>query len=108
MTTYTGREVAAMANHVFHGLCKLDEEQRRNNEDPKWQNIGPLADQVRAITNKVHVACVAEYALLRKGFIELNIQNAQVRLRRLGRENCARGIDIPPSDIQKLRKQLGE
>lgn len=56
MTTYDERDVAIMANVVFHGLCELDE----------------------------------------------------VRLTGLGRENCAKGIDIPRSDIQRLGDYLGE
>jgi hypothetical protein len=108
MATYNEREVRIMANDVFHGLCELDEENRRNNEEPRWQNIGPLADKVGAVTNKVHVAYLAEYALLLLGYIELNLQNPKVRLTGLGRENCAKGINIPESDIQKLRRILGE
>ena len=38
-----------MANVAFHRLCELDEEGRRNNEEPGWQNMGPLADKVGAI-----------------------------------------------------------
>ena len=38
MSTSDDRDVAIMANVVFHGLCELDEE-------PGWQNIGPLADE---------------------------------------------------------------
>jgi hypothetical protein len=41
-------------------------------------------------------------------FIERDLHNANVRLTSLGRENCDKGIDIPPSDIQNLRKHLGE
>ncbi len=49
MTSYDERDVAIMANVVFHRLCELDEEGRRNNEEPGWQNMGPLADKVGAI-----------------------------------------------------------
>ena len=108
MTTYDERDVAIMANVVFHGMCELDEESRRNNEEPAWQNIGPLADKVGAVANKVHVAYIAEYALQLLGFIERNLQNTKVRLTALGRENCVKGIDIPRSDIQRLGDRLGE
>jgi len=108
MTTYDDRDVAIMANVIFHGLCELDEEGRGNNEEPGWQNIGPLADKVGAIANKVHVAYIAEYALQLLGFIERNLQNTKVRLTGLGRENCAKRIDIPRSDIQRLGDRLGE
>ncbi|MDP9287413.1 MAG: hypothetical protein M3P08_04365 [Thermoproteota archaeon] len=108
MTTYDERDVAIMANVVFHGLCELDEEGRRNSEEPRWQNIGPLADKVGAVASKVHVAYIAEHALILMGFIERNQQNTKVRLTGPGRENCARGIDIPRSDIQKLSDRLGE
>ena len=36
-------------------------------------------------------------------FIERDMQNTNVRW--LGRENCASGIDIPPSDIQNLDRR---
>ena len=68
-----------------------------------------LADEVRAFDNRIDVAYLAENTLLDElGYIERNMQNTDVRLTRLGRENCARGIEVPPSDIQKLREGLGE
>jgi|ERR1700730_3520981 hypothetical protein len=108
MATYDEHEVRLMANKVLDGLCKLDEENRRNDEETGWQNIGPPADKVGGITNKVHVAYLAEYALIRLGYIERNSQNIKVRLTGPGRANCGRDIDIPESDIQKLRRLLGE
>jgi hypothetical protein len=107
MSTYNERDVAIMANQVFHRLCELDEEDRRNNEDARWQNIGPLAEEVEAIGDKAHVAYIAEHALLLLGFIQRNVQNTKVKLTKPGRENCVKGIDIPRSDIQKLRDRLG-
>ena len=107
--TYDDRDNATMANHVFHQLCELDEEDRRANREPQWQDIVRLADKVRAFDNRIDVAYLAENTLLDElGYIERNKQNTDVRLTGLGRENCAKGIDIPPSDIQKLRKRLGE
>jgi hypothetical protein len=41
-------------------------------------------------------------------FIERNLQKTKVKLTGLGRENCAMGIDIPRSDIQRLGDYLGE
>lgn len=40
MPTYDERDFAKMANDVLHGLCELDEENRRNNQEPRLQNIG--------------------------------------------------------------------
>jgi hypothetical protein len=57
--------------------------------------------------SQLYVAYIAEHALLLLGFIERNVQDTKVRPIRPGRENCARGIDIPLSDIQKLRDRLG-
>ena len=108
MPTYDEREVRIMTNKVLDGLCKLDEENRRNDEEPGWQNIGPLADKVGGITNQIHVAYLAEYALIRLGYIERNSQNIKVRPSGPGRANCGRDIDIPESNIQKLRRLLGE
>ena len=64
MTTYDDRDVAIMANVVFHGLCELDEESRRNNEEPAWQNIGSLADKVGAVANRIHVGVLKALPLV--------------------------------------------
>jgi hypothetical protein len=72
--------------------------------EPQWQDIVRLADEVRAFDNRIDVAYLAENSLLdERGFIERDMQNTNVRLTGPGRENCARGIDIPRSDIQKIR-----
>ena len=97
---YEHRDYAAIAEHVFHELC---------NRDPQWQDINTHANKVNAYNNKTDVANIAEQVLLQQlHFIERDLHNNNVRLTPLGRENCAKGIDIPPSDIQKLRKRLGE
>ncbi|MFZ0513304.1 MAG: hypothetical protein WAM14_16975 [Candidatus Nitrosopolaris sp.] len=109
MVVYDDRENAIMANHVFLELCKLDEEDRRSNRDPQWRDIVSLADLVKAFDERIDVSYIAEEMLLdERHFIERDLHNANVRLTKLGRENCDKGIEIPPSDIQKLRKHLGE
>jgi hypothetical protein len=42
------------------------------------------------------------------GYIERNSQDIKVRLTGPGRANCGKDIDIHESDIQKLRRLLGE
>jgi len=39
--------------------------------------------------------------------IERDRHNDNVKLTTLGRQNCGRGIEIPPSDIQRLRRKTG-
>jgi hypothetical protein len=97
-----------MANHVFYALCKLDKEDRRLGRDPQWQDIVAPADEVRAIDDRIDVSYIAEEMLLdERRFIERDLHNANVRLTPLGRENCGKDIEIPPSDIQKLQKRFG-
>jgi hypothetical protein len=109
LAEYDDRDNAIMADHVFHALCKLDEEDRSLGRDPQWHDIVGLAEKVKAIDNRIDVSYISEEMLLdERHFIDRDLHNANVRLTKLGRENCAKGIDIPPSDIQKLRKHLGE
>jgi hypothetical protein len=86
---------------VFHQLCELD-----GNRDPQWRKIRPLANEVDAYDKKDDVEYIAEQVLLELQFIERHPQNDTIRLTLRGKQNCARGIEIPPSDIQKLRMRL--
>jgi hypothetical protein len=105
---YEERDNAIMANHVFRELCLLDEEDRRTGNDPQWQNIVTLANQVKAIDDSIDVAYITEHMLLdERRFIERDPRNVNVRLTLLGRQNCSKGIEIPRSDIQKLQERLG-
>ena len=107
MPTYDERDNAIMASNVFHQLCDKDREDSRIGKEPKWLDIVKLANEVRAFDNRIDVAYLAEYNLLDEmGFIERDLHNTNVRLNKKGRDNCAKGIDIPPSDIQKLQKKI--
>jgi hypothetical protein len=88
------RDCAIIVQNVFSQLC---------NTDPQSQDINRLAAEVGAYDNKNDVANIAEHVLLQHHFIERDPRNNKVKLTALGRENCAKGIYIPPSDIQKLR-----
>jgi hypothetical protein len=92
------RDYAIMANNVFHRLCTTPEE---------WHDIKSLAEEVRAFDNEDDVAHIAETVLLDMQFIERDPHTNNVRLTPLGRQNCARGIAIPPSDIQRLKRLQG-
>lgn len=48
MPTYNERDFAiySMASDALHGLCELDEENRRNNQESRLQNIGPFAESL--------------------------------------------------------------
>jgi len=92
---YDERDWAEMANNVFHQLCE---------REAGWQDITELAKDVKAYDNTTDVAYTAEVVLLEMKYIERDPYSINVRLTPLGRENCGRGISIPPSDIQKLRR----
>jgi hypothetical protein len=96
---YNERDYAIMANNVFHQLCGMGGE---------WHDIAALADKVGAFNNNIDVAYLVEDILVERQFIERDPHTNNVRLTTLGRQNCDReGIDIPPSDIQRLRRRLG-
>ncbi len=101
ITPYDERDYAIMANNVFHQLCLIDE-----GREPGWHDIRQLAENVKAYDNRSDVAYIAEAVLVEMQYIERDPRTINVRLTALGRQNCARGIDIPPSDIQKLRRLL--
>jgi hypothetical protein len=82
-----------MVNNVFNQLCTSRGE---------WHDVRPLAEQVKAYENRDDVAYVAETVLMNMKYIRRNPRTNNVRLTPLGRHNCARGIEIPPSDIQRL------
>jgi hypothetical protein len=98
LRVYDERDYAIMANNVFHGLCVTRRE---------WHDIRVLAQEVRAYGNTTHVSYIAEAFLLEMQFIERDPHTNKVRLTPLGRQNCARGIEFPPSDIQRLKRLLG-
>jgi hypothetical protein len=73
------------------------------NREPRWHNIVKLAEEVRAFDNSIDVSYIAESTLLdERRFIERDMQNTDVRLTGLDRENCASG---PQSDIQNLDRR---
>lgn len=53
------------------------------------------------------VAYIAEPVLMDKHYIERDPHSHNFKLTVLGRENCGRAIDIPPSDIQRLKRLRG-
>jgi|1185.fasta_scaffold156257_1 hypothetical protein len=62
--------------------------------------ISQLAETARAFDDSVDVAYLAETILKdERGFIELDLSTNNVRLKPLGRQNCDKGIHIPPSDV---------
>lgn len=103
---YEERDYAIMANNVYLQLCQMDREDR-NVRESQWHEITTLAERVGAFDNRIDVAYLAETTLLDElRYMERDINNKNVRLTLLGRQNCDKGIDIPPSDIQKLKQNL--
>jgi hypothetical protein len=103
---YEERDDAIMAGHIFNELCILDREDRNVGIPPAWHDITQLAEKVRAFDKSVDVAYIAETNLLdQQDFIERDPHNQNVRLTQVGRQNCGKGINIPPSSNQ-LRVKL--
>jgi hypothetical protein len=98
LKVYDERDHAIMANNIFHRLCERGGE---------WHNITVLAQEVGAYGNTAHVASIAQAYLLEMHLIERDPSSNNVKLTPLGMVNCARGIDIPPSTIQRLKRRLG-
>ena len=95
---YNKRDYAIMANKVFHYLCDLDQEDRENKREPKWQDIVEVAATVVIYDNRIDAAYLAETSVLDElRYIERSQDNINIRLTSLGRENCSEEIDIPPS-----------
>jgi hypothetical protein len=100
---YDSRDRGIIADNIFNELCKRDKEDRKASREPRWHDMTELADKLRAFDDRTAAAYSAEVDLLdKKQFIERSYNN--VRLTKLGRENCDKGIDIPPSDRQVIRQ----
>jgi len=84
---YDNYDNTIMTNNLFRRLCTLDEDDRNNNRPSRWHDITTLAKEVRAFTNSTDVAYITE-----TGYIERDINNNNVRLTDLGRQNCNRWI----------------
>lgn len=107
--TYDPRDYAIVANNIFNRLNVLDEQDKNSGRQPEWHNINALAEEVKAYDSRIDVAYLTEAILHDQlKFIERDPENNKnVRLSELGRQNASKGINIPPSDIQKLMKRLG-
>lgn len=101
LSAYDERESAIMVSNIFHRLCVLD-----RGRESGWHEIKALAEELKAFDKMSDVAFLAEEILLEREFIERDAHSNNVRLTPLGRQNCAKGIDIPPSDIQRLRNRI--
>jgi hypothetical protein len=85
----------------------MDRKDRDKNREPKWHDITTIAEAVGAFDLTVDVGYLAETTLLDElRYIERDLHSNNVRLTSLGRQNCEKRIHIPPSDIQRLMKEL--
>jgi hypothetical protein len=94
---YDSRDYAIIANNVFLQLCSLEE---------GWHDIRGLAENLGAYSDKDEVRYIAETVLVNMQYIERDPLSHGVKLTSLGRGNCRKGIEIPPSDIQRLRQEI--
>jgi hypothetical protein len=79
-------------------LCYLDQEDRENNREPKWQDIVEVAATAMIYDNRIDAAYLAETTVLDElRYIERSQDSINIKLTPLGRENCSREIDMPHS-----------
>lgn len=103
---YDDRDVRIIANNIFHELCLRDEKDRAAGRSPAPQDGRELSEKVGAFQYKEDVRQLAEDFLVNEmHYMERNPHNFQITLTPTGRDNCNKGIDIPPSDRQ-IRPQL--
>jgi HEPN domain-containing protein len=103
---YDDRDIRIIASHIFNELCLRDAKDRDAGRPPASHDLIELAKRVGAFDNSEDVRHLAEDHLAEElHYIERNPHNFQVKLTKTGRDNCHKGIDIPPSDRQ-IRPQL--
>ena len=85
---YANRDYEIMTNNVFHQLCELDSDDRRNNRLT-------LSDNLEGYDNHVDPAYLVDYMLhdVRR-FIERDRRTSNVRLTQPGRQYCEQWIDV--------------
>jgi hypothetical protein len=98
---YEDRDVRIIASNIFHEICLRDEGDRTTNRPSTPQDLRELSKRVGAFSNSEDVRLIAEdYLAEELKYIERNPHNFQAKLTKKGRENCSKGIEIPPSDTQ--------
>jgi HEPN domain-containing protein len=103
---YEDRDVRIIANNIFHELCLRDTEDRFAGRPAASHDLRELAKRVAAYDNSEDVRHLAEdYLAEELHYLERDPHNFQVRLTQRGRDDCDKGIEIPPSDRQ-IRPQL--
>jgi hypothetical protein len=104
---YDEHDYGVIANAIFTELCLRDKDDRIAGRDPAWHNLRELVrDRLGAYRIENDVQHLAEDLLQdERGFIERDPHSLNIRLTRLGRENCNIGIDVPPSTHQ-IRTRL--
>jgi hypothetical protein len=96
---YEDRDVRIIASNIFHELCLRDAEDRAALKPSTSHDLRELSERLRAYHNNEDVLHIAEdYLAEELKFIERDPCSFQVKLTKKGRENCHKGIEIPPSE----------
>jgi hypothetical protein len=96
---YEDRDVRIIASNIFHELCLRDAEDRAALKPSTSHDLRELSERLRAYHNNEDVLHIAEdYLAEELKFIERDPCSFQVKLTKKGRENCYKGIEIPPSE----------
>lgn len=70
--------------------------------ESKWHNTRTIKDELKAFKNASDATNIAEAVLLELKYIELDPHTNNIRLTKLGRDNCSNAIKIPPSNVEKV------
>jgi hypothetical protein len=96
---YEDRDVRIIGSHIFHELCLRDAQDRAALKPSASHDLRELSKRLRAYHNNEDVIRIAEdYLVEELKFIERDSRSFQVKLTEKGRENCRKGIEIPPSE----------
>jgi hypothetical protein len=92
---------------LFHLLCSMDEEDRKKNRESQWHDTKSFTEGLKAFGDAIDAVYIAEAILLEIQYIERDPQTNNIRLTKLGRDNCSNPIEISPSDIDKMLDKYG-
>lgn len=95
-----------VANYIHQKLCFMDKADIELGRPTAWHNLIELIRKNNAYPIRIEIMDMAEKILAdEKKFIERDPGTFNVRLTQLGRDNCDKGIDIPPS-VHQIRSDI--
>ena len=105
--SYNNQDMIWNYGILFHLLCSMDEEDRKKNRESHWHDTTAFKGGLKAFGNTIDAIYIAEAILLEIQYIERDPQTNNIRLTKLGRDNCGNPIEISPSDVDKMVDKHG-